>query len=70
MSKSCAPPLPPHSSPPQSRGKTPAADRVTSGMLMACNRELAWTMSRFAPECPLHWWDGDVGCRRQYSRSR
>ena len=27
--------------------------------------ELAQTMSRFGPECPLHWWDGDVGCRRQ-----
>ncbi len=32
--------------------------------------KLAWTMSRFAPECPLHWWDGDVGCRRQLIRSR
>lgn len=27
--------------------------------------KLTCTMSRFAPECPLHWWDGDVGCRRQ-----
>jgi hypothetical protein len=32
--------------------------------------ELAWTMSGFTPECPLHWWDGDVGCRRQFARSR
>jgi hypothetical protein len=32
--------------------------------------KLAWTMSRFAPKCPLHWWDGDVGCRRQFIRPR
>jgi len=27
--------------------------------------EFAWTMSCYTPECPLHWWDGDVGCRRE-----
>ncbi len=30
--------------------------------------ELARTINLFTPECPLHWWDGDVGCRRPPAR--